>query len=131
MRQTILLAHCEISMSWIVSLLKRYAHAKYSPKLLKYIRNYTSVHTECIKVLSRDRQVGRRNIRSLAAAAVSLFPFLSLFYLSPFSLAKEQNFFSIHICIFLYIYVSFYIRVPYIHTTASLYIRLSTECLGI
>lgn len=64
---------------------KHYARAEYSPKPLEYVRNYTSVRTEGIKVLSRDRQVGRRDIRSLAAAAIPLFPFLVDSFL-PFSL---------------------------------------------
>lgn len=107
-------------MSWIVSLPKRCPHAKYSLKPLEYVRNYTSVHTECIKVLSRDRQVGRRDIRSLAAAAVPSLPFLfstlcSLFLSLPplpllslslfHFLAKEQNFLSIRMCLYILIYI--------------------------
>lgn len=95
------------STSWIFSLPKHYARAEYSPKQLKYVRNCTSVRTEDIKVLSRDRQVGRRDIRSLAAAAIPLFPFLVesflLFFLFRF-LAKEISFLYVRkrSCVFIH-----------------------------
>lgn len=81
--------HRETSTSRIFSLPKYYARAEYSPKQLKYVRNCTSVRTEGIKVLSRDRQVGRRDIRSLAATAIPLFPFLVEFFLLFFSFVSS------------------------------------------
>lgn len=83
-------------------------------KQLKYVRNYTSVSTEGIKVLSRDRQVGRRDIRSLAAAAIPLFPFLvESFLLFPASLSflRQRNFLSIRT----------YSEAVYSYTIASLH----------
>lgn len=92
--------HRETSTSWIISLPKHCARAKYTrQKPLEYVRNCTSVRTEGIKVLSRDRQLGRRDIRSLAAAAIPLFPSLSDSFFLPFSpslsFPRQRNFLPI------------------------------------
>lgn len=110
--------HRETSTSRIFSLPKHYARAEYSPKQLKYVRNCTSVRTEGIKVLSRDRQVGRRDIRSLAAAAIPLFPFLVESFLLFFSFVSSLKKFPFYT----YVSEAVYSYTIALHALYSLYI---------
>lgn len=82
-------------MSWIVT-----ETCEQSPKTLEYVRNYTSVRAKGIKVLSRGRQVGRRDIRSLVVVAFAFLSSISLFYpfLSFLSKNNESLFLYIRIC---------------------------------
>lgn len=89
-------------MSWIVT-----ETCEQSPKTLEYVRNYTSVRAKGIKVLSRGRQVGRRDIRSLVVVAFAFLSSISLSFIHFFhSLAKTTKVSS-----YIYVYVIIHLRV--------------------